>query len=136
MTVTGPNATWTNSGNLYVGFSGTGTLTIQSGGTVTDTFGYIGYNPGSSGTVTVAGPNATWTNTSSLNVGQEGVGRLTIQSGGTVSDGMGSIGSRPGSSGTVTVAGPTPLGPTAVIFTSASLERARSPSRGAGRSAT
>jgi T5SS/PEP-CTERM-associated repeat protein len=83
VTVTGPNATWTNSGNLYVGFSGTGTLTIQSGGTVTDTFGYIGYNPGSSGTVTVAGPNATWTNTSSLNVGQEGVGRLTIQSGGT-----------------------------------------------------
>ena len=48
--VTGPNATWTNNGNLYVGFFGTGTLTIQSGGTVSDTFGYIGYNPGSSGT--------------------------------------------------------------------------------------
>jgi fibronectin-binding autotransporter adhesin len=42
VTVAGPNATWTNSGNLYVGFLGTGTLTIQRGGTVSDVTGEIG----------------------------------------------------------------------------------------------
>ena len=66
VTVSGANSTWTNSGNLYVGFLGTGTLTIQRGGTVSDVTGEIGTVSDSSGTVTVSGPNGTWTNTGTV----------------------------------------------------------------------
>ena len=43
VTVDGAGSTWTNSGDLYVGNSGTGTLTIRNGGTVSNGFGFIGY---------------------------------------------------------------------------------------------
>ena len=55
VTVTGPNATWTNNNNLIVGRSGAGTLTIENGGIVN-----------SGGTVFIANfPTATGT----LNIG-------------------------------------------------------------------
>ena len=92
--------------NLAVGQNGTGRLTIQSGGTVTDVFGAVGNLPGSQGTVTVSGAGSTWTNIGNVVVGGLGTGTLTIQNGGTVnSAGGGSIGSSAGSQGTVTVTG-------------------------------
>ena len=57
-----PNATVVGApgavaGNLLVGYFGTGTLTIQNGGALTNQYGSIGYdpNPGSTGTVIVTG---------------------------------------------------------------------------------
>jgi T5SS/PEP-CTERM-associated repeat protein len=97
-TVTGPGSNWTNSDNLYVGHSGTGTLNIQNGGTVTNTIGYIGgilplgpFNLGV-GTVTVAGAGSIWTNSDSLRIGDAGNGTLNFQSGGEVSNSTGYLG--------------------------------------------
>ena len=46
MTVTGAGSTWTNSGTVVVGGQGTGTLTIQDGGTVNSGGGgSIGFLP-------------------------------------------------------------------------------------------
>ena len=77
--VSGALASWTNSGNLLIGGSGTGTLTIQNGGTVTDIAGFIGNLPGGLGTTTVTGAGSKWSNSGTLVVGGLGMGTLTIQ---------------------------------------------------------
>jgi T5SS/PEP-CTERM-associated repeat protein/autotransporter-associated beta strand protein len=103
-TVTGVDSKWNCSG-LYVGYSGTGTLTIEQGGLVNNAYnGFIGYNPGSSGTTTVRGANTNWTNYG-LRVGHNGSGTLNIEAGGQVSNTSGYLGYYAGSSGTVTVTG-------------------------------
>ena len=86
-------SSWT-TGQLDVGYAGTGSLTISNGASVTTTFSntqeYIGGPTSSSGngTVTVTGASSKWTITlgSSLNVlvGDTGPGYLYITSGGTV----------------------------------------------------
>jgi T5SS/PEP-CTERM-associated repeat protein len=67
-TVNGPGSTWNSSGRLYVGCSGSGTLIITNGGSVSsnsNSYSYIGfgpgYNNGATGTVTVDGAGSTWT---------------------------------------------------------------------------
>ncbi|MFN3538265.1 MAG: autotransporter-associated beta strand repeat-containing protein, partial [Brevundimonas sp.] len=47
VTVTGSGSTWTNSGFLYVGYEGAGTLEIADGGTVSSGDNAIGYEAGS-----------------------------------------------------------------------------------------
>ena len=93
--VGGANSTWTNSGNLYVGKEGNGTLNITDGGAVSNTNGYIGDIAGSEGAVTVGGTGAeaTWTNSGSLVVGNGGNGTLYINSNGRVTTSDLSIGS-------------------------------------------
>ncbi|MGO4677596.1 autotransporter outer membrane beta-barrel domain-containing protein [Bosea sp. 2YAB26] len=97
--------------NLSVGANGTGTLTIQNGGTLTNELGTIGNLSGGVGTVIVTGPGSSWTNIDPLVVGGLGTGTLIIQDGGTAQDGTaassagGSIGQSAGSTGTVTVTG-------------------------------
>jgi outer membrane autotransporter protein len=91
--------------NLSVGSNGTGMLTIQSGGTLADSFGTIGNLPGGLGTVTVTGAGSNWSNAGSVVVGGLGTGTLTIQDGGTVNSGGGSVGLSAGSTGAVTVTG-------------------------------
>ena len=64
-----PNATvigaaGARSTGLRVGVSGTGTLTIQNGGTMLNTLGIIGDQAGSTGTATVNGAGSRWTNSS------------------------------------------------------------------------
>ena len=85
-------------------------LTIQTGGTLADSFGTIGNLPGGVGTVTVTGPGSSWSNAGSIVVGGLGTGTLIIQDGATAQDGVssggGSIGLSAGSTGTVTVTGP------------------------------
>ncbi|MCX8475870.1 MAG: autotransporter-associated beta strand repeat-containing protein [Sphingomonas sp.] len=94
------------SGRTYVGHTGTGVLTISGGGAVSNTgVGYVGYASGSSGTVTVTDAGSRWANSSSLYVGNSGAGVLTINGGGAVSNAAGIIGNASGTSGTVTVAG-------------------------------
>ena len=96
--------------NLTVGANGTGMLTIQSGGTLADSFGTIGNLPGGVGTVTVTGPGSSWTTAGSIVVGGLGTGTLVIQGGAMAQDGVnsggGSIGLSAGSTGTVIVTGP------------------------------
>ena len=69
-----------------VGGLGTGTLTIQDGGTVNSGGGSVGQSAGSTGTVTVTGPGSSWINGPSggLNIGSFGTGTLTIANGGKV----------------------------------------------------
>ena len=95
----GTASTWTNAFELYVGFdgAGAGTLSILNGGAVSSLGGYIGYNPGSQGTVTVSGVGSngtasTWTNAGNLYVGYDGTGTLEIRNGGRVSNVVGNIG--------------------------------------------
>lgn len=93
-------------GYLIVGNSGTGTLTVSNGGTVT-TGGsaFIGENAGSVGIVTVGGAGSSWT-AGELRVGDSGDGTLTISNGGAVtSSDTAAIGYYAGSTGVVTVTG-------------------------------
>jgi T5SS/PEP-CTERM-associated repeat protein len=83
--VNGAGSAWNNSGSLFVGYNGTGTLKINNGGTISNTDGYIGRNSTSTGTVTVDGAGSIWTNTDDLYVGFDGQGTLTISNKGLVS---------------------------------------------------
>ena len=104
-TVDGADSSWTSSGSMEVGLTGSGTLDIIGGGTVNNSYGFIGDNPGSSGVARVDGSNSTWTNSGDLFVGKGGHGTLTISGGGTVNNNRGSIGAVPGATGVVTVTG-------------------------------
>lgn len=92
-------------GRLNVGKDAMGSLTIENGGTVTNTLGVIGDESTSNGTVTVTGLGSIWTNTGNLFVGNYGSGTLTIKDGGTVTNGDGFVGGQLGSTGTVMVTG-------------------------------
>src|SRR3954452_3172277 len=105
-----PNATvigaaGAQSTGLRVGVSGTGALTIQSGGTMNNTLGIIADNAGSVGTVTVSGAGSSWTNSSDFYVGHNGNATLTVRNGGTVSNLIGFIGRYSTSTSTATVDG-------------------------------
>ncbi|MEZ6093681.1 MAG: PEP-CTERM sorting domain-containing protein [Pirellulaceae bacterium] len=80
-------------------------LDVTSGGFVNDANGYVGYNSGSSGTVSVSGAGSHWNNSNILTIGYLSTGVLDVTSGGVVSSADGYVGNRPGSSGTVTVSG-------------------------------
>ena len=105
VTVDGARATWENHGNLSIGYSGDGKLTISNGGSVSNGDGYIGRQEFGSGVVTVDGAGSTWENKGHLFIGYSGDGNLTIINGGSVSNPVGYIGDREGSSGVVTVDG-------------------------------
>lgn len=90
---------------LFVGNTGTGALTIQNGGTLSSSIGYIGFLSGSTGTVTVTGAGSSWTVPYDLEVGIWGTGTLAIQNGGKVRSNASWIGYSAGSTGTVTIDG-------------------------------
>ncbi len=92
-------------GNTTVGYSGTGRLDIDGGSTLTNLYGYFGYDAGSSGTATVTGANSKWTNSSGLSIGRYGSGILSIESEGQVSSAIIYFGEKSGSTGTVIVTG-------------------------------
>ncbi|MCL2716929.1 MAG: autotransporter outer membrane beta-barrel domain-containing protein [Alphaproteobacteria bacterium] len=106
VSVTGPDANWTvsGSGDIVIGSSGTGVLTVTNGGTVVSYGALIGSQSGGSGTATLDGAGTTWTMTNSLIVGSLGTGRLDISGGATINGAGASIGSN--GSGVVTVSGP------------------------------
>ena len=93
-----------STGNSTVTVSG-GSLNVQAGGKVSDYFGTLGNNSGSTGTATVTGAGSTWASSNALSVGNLGNGTLNIQAGGQVSSSGGSIGNGSGSTGTATVTG-------------------------------
>ena len=89
--------------NVNVGQVGTGMLTIQNGGTLTDQAASVAAFPGSQGTVVVSGAGSSWTNSGLLVVGFFGTGTVTIQNGGVVNSDGGFVGLV--GTGTVRVAG-------------------------------
>jgi len=99
---------WTVGGDLIVGNTATGTLTLSDGGTVTNDSGFVGNQSGGIGTVTVSGTDglgnsSTWTNNGDLAIGQDGTGTLNISGGGKVMNDTGYVGAN--GFGTVTVSG-------------------------------
>ena len=99
-------------GSLFVGYMGTGTLTINSDGVVNGfDGGAIGAQAGGHGTVTVNGGSLDVTagnaaTADSLTVGGFGLGILTVQNGGTATTASASIADQAGSAGSsVTVTG-------------------------------
>jgi T5SS/PEP-CTERM-associated repeat protein/autotransporter-associated beta strand protein len=104
-TVTGTGSQWNVGATLNVGDNaGTGTLNIQNGGTVSNTSGYVGWF--GTGTVTVDGAGSSWTNSGPLHVGYRtgGNGTLNILNGGAVSNTHSYVGFF-SDTGTVTVDG-------------------------------
>lgn len=84
-----------STGNLFVGETSPGSLTIQNGSTLTSSGSFRIGGAGSTGTVTVTGAGSQWNATGlALSVGGLGTGVLNIQNGatGTVSGGV-SLGS-------------------------------------------
>ena len=97
VTVDGVGSTWIHSDGVRVGYDDlcTGILNITGGGVVRTFNGSIGYNAGSTGTVTISGAGSLWTNsTANVYVGLYGNGTLNIVAGGAFVNhehGMGSI---------------------------------------------
>lgn len=103
--VTGAGSQWNNSGQLYVGVSGTGTLNVANGGVVSNSQGRVGYLPGSTGVVKVTGASSQWNNSGGVTIGDLGNGNLSIENGGMVSNSVGVVGGDPGGMGVVKVTG-------------------------------
>ena len=65
---------WNVGGQLSVGDTLVGTMSINGGSDVSNTDGYVGNNAGSNGTVTVTGAGSTWANSGELRMGNSGTG--------------------------------------------------------------
>lgn len=116
VTVSGPGSTWTGLRTqattfpeIYVGNAGTGSLTVENGGSVLNMSAvHVGREAGGNGTVTVTGPGS-YLRSGSFNIGGgtmsgfTGTGTLIISDGGTV-DSFASFVGRNGA-GTASVSG-------------------------------
>jgi T5SS/PEP-CTERM-associated repeat protein len=110
VSINGSGSTWTNDDQLWIGESGTGTLTVQNGGTLMTSSGaggsnIIGVFGGSNGMVTITGPGSTWNNSNGLTVGNSGNGTLLIANGGSFTNTGTSLGGGFAASGTAAVTG-------------------------------
>jgi T5SS/PEP-CTERM-associated repeat protein/autotransporter-associated beta strand protein len=100
----GSGTDWTAT-ELNVGYVSDGTLTIQNGGLLNGTLGYLGRFASADGTVTVTGAGSKWKNSGYLVAGNLGGGNLTISNGGRVEDSYARVAEAGGSTGTVLVTG-------------------------------
>jgi T5SS/PEP-CTERM-associated repeat protein len=89
-------------GDLTVGVSNSGALTIEDGGRVSNVGGWLGLNPGSTGIAFVRG-SSRWDNAETLFVGDEGTGTVVIEAGGRVASADGWLGVNPDAMGTASV---------------------------------
>ena len=85
--ITGDGSTLNSDGPIIVGESGTGTLKIEDGGTITafsdDAYISVGSVEGGNGTVTVTGSSTTVEYDGTLTVGDAGTGTFNIADGAT-----------------------------------------------------
>ncbi|USI76494.1 autotransporter-associated beta strand repeat-containing protein [Sphingopyxis sp. USTB-05] len=88
----GVASTWTNAGDVRVGYDGNGTLNITDGGKVVSVGGQIGANSDGVGQVLVSGDGSLWENSGRINVGGSGTGTLRIENGASVSSNDGVVG--------------------------------------------
>lgn len=110
VTVSGPGSIWTTAGGtVNIGTNGTGKITIKDGATLQNATGgyYLGFNPGSSGTLTVSGQGSNWINTSfaAVYVGWKGEGTLNVLDGGVITNQQSYVGHSAGAVNTATVSG-------------------------------
>ena len=109
-TVSGAGSTWTNGGELFVGYRNAGVLNVTDGGVVTSSEGSLGWlgdwvDGRGNGTVLVDGAGSQWTMTGRLDVGELGTGDLTISGGGNVTNHRGIVALGTDAVGTVNVMG-------------------------------
>ena len=93
VTIDGNSSNLNGDGDLTVGLSGKGSLTIRNGASLLSARAYIGRNSGSTGEVRVDGLSTFWTNSDDLRIGGRGAGVLTILNGASVANAAGHIGS-------------------------------------------
>ena len=84
VTVTGANAKWESSSNLYIDRGGTGTLNVLNGASFSNSAAFLAVASSDSATVVVDGTGSNWTNFSNVIVGVSGPAALTISNGGQV----------------------------------------------------
>jgi outer membrane autotransporter protein len=100
-----PFPTWDSGpGDVLIGNSSDGAVTIRDGGTASNAAVFMGFDAGVAGTVVVTGTGSSWT-TAATHIGWHGRGDLTIEDGATVTNSQVFIGVQPGAVGTVTVNG-------------------------------
>jgi len=99
----GRASTWTNAGDLHVGYNGTGTLIILAGGQVSN----VGGNISGGGNALVSGQGSSWQNSGRLTVGLYGTGTLRVEDGATVSSADGIVGDSAQGDAVLTGAGTT-----------------------------
>lgn len=93
VTIDGAGSTWTNANGLYIGFGGTGVLTVSNGGSMQNgSFANVGFSPGASGAVSITGAGSVFGTGGALSIGGNvsgagGTGSLDVESGGRVSAG-------------------------------------------------
>lgn len=104
---------WTVGGDLIVGDSAAGTLTIRDGGSVINDWAFIGNLNGGVGTLTVSGRDgsgkaSSWTSGGPVYIGADpgSTGTLRILDGGVAQSESGTLGGSAGSVGTAVVSGP------------------------------
>jgi T5SS/PEP-CTERM-associated repeat protein/autotransporter-associated beta strand protein len=88
--VTGIGSFWTNTGNLYIGYLGSGNrLVISNGATVAQENGWVGnITDSSNNSVLVTGAGSLWSNSSDIFFGNSGANNsLVISNGGIVAAG-------------------------------------------------
>ncbi|NNF41977.1 MAG: hypothetical protein HKO59_12540 [Phycisphaerales bacterium] len=106
VTVSGAGSALTVNAALSVGNGGTGTVTVDAGGTLTTSGSFVADDIGSSGSLVVEGAGATWTDTGTTFLGNFGDGDLEIRSGGSVTwESVSRIGDELGSTGSVLIDG-------------------------------
>lgn len=104
VTITGVGSALT-SDFLYVGYYGTGELTIENSGKALLQVGSIGQQAGSFGTVDVTGSDALWRTTGGTLVGDSGTGTLNISQGASGISYSASVGNAATGDGTANVTG-------------------------------
>lgn len=90
---------------LSVGTAGTGTLNITNGGGVFVSNAYVGFAPGSAGSVLVDGAGSGWITANVMGLGYAGTGTLTISNGGQVSTTSAGLGVLAGGNGSAMIDG-------------------------------
>ncbi|MBT1157588.1 autotransporter domain-containing protein [Aminobacter anthyllidis] len=104
-TVTGGNSTWT-TGDLNVGFYGSGTLSIAAGGSVEAAHASVATQAGSGGLVNVTGTNSSLsTGNSGFIVGDGGEGTFNLSLGATASSYSASLGQQASGHGIANISG-------------------------------
>ncbi|WP_346358162.1 autotransporter outer membrane beta-barrel domain-containing protein [Bosea sp. (in: a-proteobacteria)] len=99
----GRASTWTNVGDLHVGYNGTGTLNILAGGQVSN----VGGDISGGGNALVSGQGSSWHNSGRLTVGLYGTGTLRVEDGATISSADGIVGDSAQGDAVLTGAGTT-----------------------------
>lgn len=107
ITVDGAGSSLTTASTLEVARSGTGSMSVANGGSVTTNGpGNLGYLVGSNGAVTIDGAGSKWDINSTLRVGHQGTADIQVLNGAALESVTSYIGTSATGSGSVTVSGP------------------------------